>query len=91
MPWWNRSFLCDVACICGQDWPIIAGVEGERRAVTLHGKGTSRTMAYESGGMADKQGNRFEKRWVIRQLLLLIAGRIRALQYEPAGHEGAGL
>jgi len=48
-------------------------------------------MAYESGGIADKLGNRFEKRWVISQLLQLLAGRIRSLKYEPVGPDEKGV
>lgn len=48
-------------------------------------------MAYEAGGSADKLGNRFERRWVISQLLKLLAGRIRSLQYEPVGPDERGV
>jgi hypothetical protein len=48
-------------------------------------------MPYESGGSADKLGNRFEKRWVLSQLLQLLAGRICSLKYEPVGPDEKGV
>lgn len=48
-------------------------------------------MAYERSGMSDKQGNRFEKRWVVQQILYLLAGQIRSIKYEPVGLDEKGV
>ena len=36
-------------------------------------------MAFERGGYADKLGNRYEGRWVVRQLLRLLNEEIRSV------------
>lgn len=48
-------------------------------------------MAFESGGYADKLGNRFEGRWVVRQLLLLLNEQIRSVTLESVGDDEAGV
>ena len=48
-------------------------------------------MAYERSGMADKLGNRFEKRWVVQQFLHLLAGHLRSVMYEPVGPDEKGV
>ncbi|WZP01253.1 hypothetical protein EP7_005684 (plasmid) [Isosphaeraceae bacterium EP7] len=48
-------------------------------------------MAYERGGIADKLGNRFEKLWVVQQLLHLLAGHIQSVKYEAVGPDEVGV
>ncbi|MEM8671189.1 MAG: hypothetical protein AAGG48_26945 [Planctomycetota bacterium] len=48
-------------------------------------------MALEPGGYADKLGNRYEGRWVVRQLLLLLNERIRSLTLEAVGDDEQGV
>jgi hypothetical protein len=45
----------------------------------------------EPGGHAHTVGGSYEDRWAARQLLHIMAGEIRSLEREPAGHEGAGV
>jgi hypothetical protein len=49
------------------------------------------TMSYEPGGYADKLGNRFEGRWVVRQFLLLLHERLRAVTVEAVGDDETGV
>ncbi|MEQ8785532.1 MAG: hypothetical protein RIC55_04505 [Pirellulaceae bacterium] len=48
-------------------------------------------MAFEPGGYADKLGNRYEGRWVVRQLLLLLHERLRSITIEAIGDDEAGV
>ena len=48
-------------------------------------------MTFERGGRADKLGNRFERLWVVRCLLLLIEGEYTSLKWEPLGPDGKGV
>lgn len=48
-------------------------------------------MALEPGGYADKLGNRYEGRWVARQLLLLLCERIASVTLESVGDDEAGV
>ena len=43
-----------------------------------------------SGGIADKRGNEYERKWTVRQLLEVIAGRATSMRYEgpPADFHG---
>lgn len=47
-------------------------------------------MAFQSGGMADKLGNRYEKRWCIWQLLRLVNEDIVSLVFEKVRPEEDG-
>jgi hypothetical protein len=48
-------------------------------------------MALEPGGYADKLGNRYEGRWVVRQLLRVLSEDIRAVTFESVGDEERGV
>jgi hypothetical protein len=48
-------------------------------------------MAFEPGGMADKLGNRYEGRWVARQLLRLLNEEIESVIVEPVGPDERGV
>ena len=48
-------------------------------------------MALEAGGYAAKLGGRYEGRWVVRQLLLLLQERIRGVTVEAVGDDEAGV
>ena len=48
-------------------------------------------MALEPGGYSEKLGNRYEGRWVAKQLLLLLGERIRAVTLESVGDDEAGV
>src|SRR5260221_3311087 len=48
-------------------------------------------MGFARGGTAAKLGNRYEGRWVVQQLLFLLAERIRSVQLEAIGDEEAGV
>lgn len=48
-------------------------------------------MAFEPGGYADKLGNRYEGRWVARQLLLLLNEQIQSVTLESVGDDEAGV
>jgi hypothetical protein len=48
-------------------------------------------MAYEPGGYADKLGNRYEGRWVVKQLLHLLNEEIRSVTLEPIGDDEHGV
>ncbi len=48
-------------------------------------------MALEPGGYADKLGNRYEDRWVARQLLGILNEDILAVTVEPVGEDGEGV
>ena len=48
-------------------------------------------MAIEPGGFADKLGNRYEGRWVARQLLHLLAEQITTVQIEAVGDNERGV
>ena len=48
-------------------------------------------MALEPGGYADKLGNKYELRWVVKQLLRLLNEEIISLTYEPVGEDEIGV
>lgn len=48
-------------------------------------------MPYETGGRADKFGNRYEGRWVVKQLLRLIKEEISSITLEGVGKEEEGI
>jgi hypothetical protein len=48
-------------------------------------------MAFEPGGYADRLGNRYEGRWIARQLLLLLHERTRSVTVEAVGDDEAGV
>ena len=48
-------------------------------------------MSFERGGYADKLGNQFEWRWVVKQLLLLLQERVAEVCIEATGPEGQGV
>ncbi|MCP4701467.1 MAG: hypothetical protein GY862_32120 [Gammaproteobacteria bacterium] len=48
-------------------------------------------MGFEPGGLADKLGNRYEGRWVAKQLLRLLNEEIRTLTVEPVGDDERGV
>ena len=48
-------------------------------------------MAFEPGGMADKFGNRYEGRWVARQLLRLLNEEIHSVTVELIGPDERGV
>ncbi|MED0773813.1 hypothetical protein [Bacillus siamensis] len=48
-------------------------------------------MPYETGGRADKFGNRYEGRWVVKQLLRLIKEEISSIILEGIGEEEEGI
>lgn len=48
-------------------------------------------MALEPGGYADKLGNRYESRWVTRQMLRLLNEETRALTIEAVGDDEYGV
>jgi hypothetical protein len=48
-------------------------------------------MAYEAGGMSEKLGNRYEGRWVAKQLLMLLHEEIRSVTVELIGPEEEGV
>ena len=48
-------------------------------------------MAFEPGGIADKLGNRYEGRWVAKQLLRLLNEEIRSVTVEAIGNDERGV
>lgn len=48
-------------------------------------------MAFEPGGMADKLGNRYEGRWVAKQLLRLLNEESTSVTVEPIGPDEHGV
>jgi len=48
-------------------------------------------MAFEPGGTADKLGNRYEGRWVAKQLLRLLNEEITSVTVEPIGPDEHGV
>jgi len=48
-------------------------------------------MPYEKGGRADKNGNRYEIRWVIYQLLKVIEEELVSVELEPIGENEDGV
>jgi hypothetical protein len=48
-------------------------------------------MGFEPGGLADKLGNRYEGRWVAKQLLRLLNEEIRSVTVEAIGDEEYGV
>ena len=48
-------------------------------------------MAFEPGGYADKLGNRYEGRWIARQLLFLLHEQLRSVTVEAVGDDEAGV
>ena len=49
------------------------------------------TMTFEPGGMADKLGNRYEGRWVAKQLLRLLNEEIKSVTVELIGPDERGV
>lgn len=48
-------------------------------------------MPYEVGGRADKFGNRYESRWVVKQFLRLLNEGIASVIIESIGEEEEGV
>ncbi len=48
-------------------------------------------MALEPGGSADKLGNRYEGRWVVRQLLRVLNEDLRSVKCEAIGDDEQGV
>jgi hypothetical protein len=48
-------------------------------------------LPYETGGRADKFGNRYESRWVVNQLLRLLNEEIASVTVEAIGEEEEGV
>lgn len=48
-------------------------------------------MGFEAGGYAAKLGNRYEGKWVIRQLFQLLHERIASVTIEPVGDDEEGV
>jgi len=48
-------------------------------------------MAFEPGGYADKLGNRYESRWIVKQLLRLLNEEIRSVKIEAIGDDEYGV
>ena len=48
-------------------------------------------MALEPAGYANKLGNRYEGRWIARQLLFLLHEQLRSVKVEAAGDDEAGV
>src|SRR5688500_18182410 len=48
-------------------------------------------MAFEAGGYASKLGERYEGRWVVRQLLFLLQERLRSVTLEAVGDDEDGV
>lgn len=48
-------------------------------------------MSYDFGGRADKLGNRYEGRWVTRQLLQLLDEQLRSVTIEDVGDDETGV
>jgi hypothetical protein len=48
-------------------------------------------MAFEPGGYADKLGNRYEDRWISKQLLRLLNEEIQSVSIEPLGDNNQGV
>lgn len=49
------------------------------------------TLPYEAGGRADKFGNRYESRWVVKQLLRVLNEEITSVTIEAIGGEEEGV
>ena len=50
-----------------------------------------KVMSFEPGGRADKLGNRYEGRWVIKQFFRLINEEIVSITIEPTGEDEIGV
>lgn len=48
-------------------------------------------MSFEPGGRADKLGNRYEDRWVVKQFFRIINEEVASLTLEPIGDEEVGV
>jgi hypothetical protein len=48
-------------------------------------------MSREIGGRADKDGNEFERLWVVDQALRVLQGKATSLQWEPVGKTSFGM
>lgn len=48
-------------------------------------------MPHEKSGRADKSGNRYEKRWVIYQILKVIEEELVSVELEPIGEDEEGI
>lgn len=54
-------------------------------------RGAILEMSREIGGRADKDGNEFERLWVVEQALRVLQGEATSLQWEPPGKAGFGM
>lgn len=48
-------------------------------------------MAYEAGGRADKLGNLYESKWLVKQYIRLLRGQIAGVIHEPIQDATAGI
>lgn len=48
-------------------------------------------MSFEPGGRADKLGNRYEERWVLKQFFRLINEEVVSITIEPTGEDEVGV
>jgi|GEM_PF-2010551 hypothetical protein len=48
-------------------------------------------LSFETGGRVDKFGNRYEERWIVKQLLGLLYEEIQSVTIEPIGEIEAGV
>jgi hypothetical protein len=48
-------------------------------------------MAFETGGLADKLGNRYERQWIAKQLLLLLNEKNKSVLIEAIGEDEKGV
>jgi hypothetical protein len=48
-------------------------------------------MPYEKGGRADKNGNRFETRWAVFQILQVLEEKIKSITLEALGEDEKGI
>lgn len=53
--------------------------------------GEKKLMAFERGGYADKRGNQYEDRWVVKQLLRVLNEEILSVTVEPVGEDERGV
>lgn len=54
-------------------------------------KGVVCNMPFEKGGRADKNGNKYEKRWVIYQILKVIEEELISVELESIGEDEEGI
>ncbi|MCP4006350.1 MAG: hypothetical protein GY725_19395 [bacterium] len=48
-------------------------------------------MSWEPGGYADRLGGRYEDRWAVRQLLLVLAEEVQSVTISPVGPDEQGV